>query len=86
MYRKLFEDKDGRVVLIQKPNTAILVWLMSMIIVRLTHGTLQTRFQLLAFISLAAWAVMEILWGVNLFRRILGFGVVLVIVVTKVIN
>ncbi len=84
--QNLFKDKDGRVVLFQKPNVPIIVWAISMVITRLSHGTVQARFQLLAFIALATWAVMEMLWGVNTFRRILGAVVLLAIVAGKLVS
>jgi hypothetical protein len=56
-----------------------------MVIARLTHDTAQARFQLLAFIALATWAAMEILWGVNTFRRVLGAVVLIVIVAGKLL-
>lgn len=58
---------------------------MSMVIARLTHGQVQARFQLLAFIALTTWAVLEIFWGVNYFRRILGAMVLIVIVAGKLL-
>jgi hypothetical protein len=82
--QNLFQDKEGRVVLFQKPNVPIIVWAMSMVIARLTHGEVRDRFELLAFIALATWAVMEILWGTTPFRRLLGAVVLAVIVIGKI--
>ena len=82
--QKFFKDKDGRVVIFQKPNVPIIVWAMSMVIARLTHGEVRDRFELLAFIALATWAVMEILWGTTLFRRLLGAVVLAVILIGKI--
>jgi hypothetical protein len=81
--QNLFQDKEGRVVIFQKPNVPIIVWAMSMVIARLTHGEVRDRFELLAFIALATWALMEILWGSTTFRRILGAVVLIVIVVGR---
>ena len=81
--QKFFKDKDGRVVIFQKPNVPIIVWAMSTVIARLTHGEMRDRFELLAFIALATWAVMEIIWGTTLFRRLLGAVVLAVMLLVR---
>lgn len=78
-YKKVFEDKDGKVVLFQKPNTLLLVWLVSTFVVALTHGRLQTNLYILSAASLVIWALLEIFQGVTNFRRILGAVVLLAV-------
>lgn len=83
-YKALFQDKDGKVVIFQRANIPLIVWLMSMIIARLTHGQTREHFQTLSFIAIITWALMEIFWGVNYFRRIIGLLVLLVVLAMRI--
>jgi hypothetical protein len=75
----LFEDrtrKDGHLVIWQWPNVPLWIWIASAILGRFASGGLGTAVHVIGAVALAVWAVMEIGWGVNPFRRIVG-GVVL---------
>ena len=70
---KVFKDKDGKVVLGQAPNLPIILamafWVPSLII---NTGVLHSLLYLLFLGFLGWWAMLEILQGVNYFRRLLG--------------
>ena len=69
----IFKDKDGKVVLAQKPNLPIIVWFFSFILAKLAIYPLVTELvQYISFGALFTWAWLEIFSGDNLFRRILG--------------
>ena len=75
---KFFYDKDNRIVLMQFPNVPLLLFIAASILARVFKaGWSNDVFRVVAFVSLVIWALLEILTGVNYFRRILG-GVVLV--------
>jgi hypothetical protein len=77
----LFEDrKTGRLVLWQWPNIPLWVWIASMVVGRFVSGGIATAVGAVGSVALAIWAVLEIGWGVNPFRRILG-GLVLAAIV-----
>ena len=68
--KNVFRTQDGKIVIAQAPNIS---------------GALTIMFILLKWRPLAAitglyWSYLEIRYGVNLFRRILGGGVAVMIV------
>lgn len=68
--KNLFHDQEGRIVIAQAPNIS---------------GALTIIFILLKWRPLAAitglyWSYLEIRYGVNYFRRILGFAVAIMII------
>lgn len=70
---KLFKDKDGKIVLGQTPNLPIILamafWVTSLIIYT---GEWHSLLYLLFLGFLGWWAILELLQGVNYFRRLLG--------------
>lgn len=69
-----FRDRRGRVVVAQPPNLTLWVWI-GATAVRLLFdpsGTLGTTVRVVAVIALLAWALDEIVRGVNPWRRLLG--------------
>lgn len=81
--KKIFQDKEGNIVIFQRPNVPILVWGISTIAARLSHGDMRHWFQLLATLALTIWALLEVGWGANYFRRTLGAIVVIFMLVTR---
>lgn len=70
---RFFRDKDGQVVVAQRPNLPLLVWLVATVLGRLLDaGWLKA----VAVVALAVWALLEVASGASPFRRVLG-GVVL---------
>jgi hypothetical protein len=81
--RQLFVTKDNDVVIGQAPNAPIFIFLGSLLgagIASFFGGPISSVFIWLALASLWVWGLLELLAGVNLFRRLLGmaalFGVV----------
>jgi hypothetical protein len=70
----LFRSRtDGRLVVGQPPNLRALVWPSLWVLARLVPaGRLRTALDAGAALVLAAWAVDELVRGVNPFRRLLG--------------
>lgn len=79
-FLNIFKDRHGHTVMIQKPNLAITSWAVFKIIsVFVSNGELQDSFSYLANAFLFTWAYLEIRSGVNTFRKLLGLGVLLII-------
>lgn len=71
--RKIFEDKDGNVVISQKPNLPIIVWAATYLLQLVPAlDSFDQVLELISFGSLFTWAWMEIFDGSSLFRRSLG--------------
>lgn len=74
--KRIWRDDEGRVVLWQSPNIWLIIWALGEIAGRLIKSdTTSKSIYLIAVMSIAVWAVLEILQGVNYFRRILGLVV-----------
>jgi hypothetical protein len=84
MQTKLFRDKNNNVVLFQKPNLPIIVWLVCLTGGKFTNGDLQTFFELVGFGAIFTWSWLEIFQGVNYFRRILGLIVMLITIFSRI--
>jgi hypothetical protein len=84
LLQKIFYDKDGNVVIAQKPNAPAVVWLLALIGMFFIDETSATYDWLLAIfmVALIVWAFLEIFLGVNFFRRFLGLLAV-VYLITK---
>lgn len=73
-------DKHGDVVLWQRPNLWIIAWaVVSFIWLTGAGGSFSQELFGLGTLLLIVWALLELLRGVNLFRRALGAGVLLMI-------
>jgi len=68
--------RTGRITVAQFPNAALWVFLVTVVVrwVVTTRGEIRTTVDAVAVASLAAWAVDEVLCGVNPWRRLLGLG------------
>jgi hypothetical protein len=76
-WRDLFKDKDGKVVLIERPNLPLIGWLVFLALGHLFDSA-GCRWLSTAFIF--TWAFLEITQGTTYFRRALGvivFGAVI---------
>lgn len=74
---KYFKDSNGKIVVWQKPNLPIILWLVSLLLAQLTDGKLGELFSLISYGALFTWAYLEMFHGVNFFRRILGLIVLI---------
>ncbi|MBD1867224.1 hypothetical protein H6F95_07900 [Cyanobacteria bacterium FACHB-471] len=78
LFNCTFRDSDGNIVIAQKPNLPILVWLAATLLAfLLTSSNIHRGLDALAFGSLFTWAWQELFQGVNYFRRSLGSIVLL---------
>ena len=79
----IFKTRDGRVVLGQKPNLPLVVWFVAFIL-RLVFpdGAFGLGMYVISFVAIFIWAWLELFMGVNIFRRILGFVVLVLSVIS----
>jgi hypothetical protein len=76
--RNIFKTETGEIVIGQWPNAPLVLWFVFLVAARLPLPELFTRlFDMASFIAIITWAMLEIGWGVNLFRRILGVAVLI---------
>jgi hypothetical protein len=68
--------QTGQITIAQFPNVALGVFLVSAVVrwVVVTRGDVRTTIDAVAVAALAAWAVDEVLRGVNPWRRLLGLA------------
>lgn len=80
---KIWRDKQGRVVLWQRPNAWILIWaLAELTSFLISRGKLTSVIHWIGSGALIIWALLEIFRGVNYFRRTLGLVVLVVTAVS----
>jgi uncharacterized membrane protein len=77
---KFWKDKDGNVVVYQRPNIWLIVWVLLALVSLFVSEKLADLLWHVSLGVLAIWALLEIFKGVNYFRRIMG-TVVLVLIV-----
>jgi hypothetical protein len=74
---RLFIYKDGKYVVLQFPNAPLMVAIVAYgLRLVIDAQPLSNYLGVVIDISLGIWAIMEIIWGVNLFRRIFGLVVI----------
>jgi len=87
LFDKIFRDSDGNIVVAQMPNLPIIVWITaSLLKLVFTTGEINTGLDALAFGSLFTWAWLELFQGVNYFRRALGLGVLIGVMVSRTVG
>ena len=78
---KCFKDDDNNIVIAQRPNIPILIFIVFFVLSKLVSSTyLQDVFSMLGTLFLFAWAWLEVSLGINYFRRSLGVIVIAIIV------
>lgn len=78
----VFKDNNGSIVLAQAPNIPILIAIIVWIVLLFVHQEpYQITLTIVFNIALGVWAILELGWGVNYFRR--GLGLVVLIFVLK---
>jgi hypothetical protein len=65
--------------LVQIPNLPLIIGLAAWLLSRGIHGTDHSVALAVAYLAFAVWAYGELLDGVNLFRRLLGLGLLIAI-------
>lgn len=74
----MFEDRStGKLVIAQRPNVSLTLWLACIIAGWLVHpqGRWSTALGAVGTVALVIWAGDEVVRGVNPWRRMLGAGV-----------
>lgn len=78
---KLWKDKHGHYVVYQRPNALLIAWVvLTLGSLFAPHGIAESVLWWASLAVLAAWSLLEIFRGANYFRRILGIGVLLLVV------
>jgi hypothetical protein len=82
----LRDRKTGRITVAQVPNLSLGIFLVASAVRRFIHftDTPATVLAVVASVSLAWWAVGEIIRGVNPWRRLLGATIFTVLTVSRV--
>ncbi|CAH2573360.1 hypothetical protein PA905_32590 [Planktothrix agardhii CCAP 1459/11A] len=84
LFDKVFRDSEGKIILAQMPNPPLIVWIVaSLLKIVFTTGKINLGLDIIAFGSLFTWAWEELFQGVNYFRRILGFLVLVGLIASK---
>jgi hypothetical protein len=81
----LFRNRNtGRLTVVQLPNIPLAAYLSATVVhvVFRSNTAVSTVVAAVASAALAVWAVLEIAWGVNPFRRGLGSVVLILVVVS----
>ena len=79
-WTRFFRDAEGRIVIAQFPNWPLWAWLGATLLEHtLAGGDGLVLARLISFAAIVYWAYLEIVSGVNPFRKCLG-GVVLLFV------
>ncbi|MBD2167403.1 hypothetical protein H6G04_23720 [Calothrix membranacea FACHB-236] len=82
---KTFRDSSGNIVIAQKPNLPLIVWIVtSLLSLLFTSDPINTVLNVVANGSLFTWAWLELFQGVNYFRRALGLVVLIGIIAWQV--
>jgi hypothetical protein len=70
----LRDRRTGRIVVVQRPNTALTVWIAASVVLALSGrgGAWGLSLRVVATVALGWWAVDEVIRGVNPWRRLLG--------------
>jgi hypothetical protein len=78
MLNKIFRDKQGKIVIIQFPNIPLAVWIVGLLLVKvLPSGGFSEFCRHISTLGLIVWGIIEILYGVNYFRRLLGAAIII---------
>lgn len=80
LYNWLFLCNDGNYIYGQTPNLPIIIAAIAFILsLVITDPTIKSLVMLIFRLSIITWAVLELAWGVNNYRRLLGLIVILVV-------
>lgn len=85
-FHRIFFSKDGKLVIIQRPNLPLLLWFITAIISNLLNeGETKSIFIWISTASLIIWSILEIISGANYFRKCLGIIILLILVINRII-
>lgn len=75
---RFWHDNHQRIVVWQTPNKFLIIWLIATILNKLILSESVSNFMVIvATSSIMVWCFLEIRWGVNYFRRLLGLMVLI---------
>jgi hypothetical protein len=74
LWRRAQHGWPARFPIVQFPNTPLIVALIASIVGHVSSGTLHDVARVVSLLGLIAWAVLEVVSGVNWLRRLLGAG------------
>lgn len=81
---KIFKDKNGHVVLWQTPNLLLITWAICEVVQKfVTIGWVYKTASIAGFMAIGLWAILEIGWGANYFRRALGLIVLIASIIAR---
>lgn len=84
--RKVFKDKAGRTVIIQRPNIPLWGWVLTKILATFTDNpNIKPALGALGSLLLIIWALLETISGVTIFRKLLGIIILAIITVGHII-
>lgn len=85
----IFKDKNGHIVIGQRPNWQIIASGLSYLLYRVLHNySISGVLYVFFIIFLTFWAYEELINGVNYFRKLLGLIalILIVMIIIKVLN
>ena len=83
-WTRFFRDPEGRIVIAQFPNWPLWVWLAATVFEHtLASGDGLALARLISFAAIVYWAYLEIVAGVNPFRKLLGGSVLLFVLYSR---
>ena len=83
-WTRFFRDPQGRIVIAQFPNWPLWAWFAATLFEHtLAGGSWLLVARLISFAAIAYWAYLEIISGVNPFRRFLGGSVLLFVLYNR---
>lgn len=81
LFDRVFKDKKGNVVLWQSPNVQLAAWFILYLISKFVGDiNIKSSLSLFANLFLVWWAIKEVIWGINYFRRALGAAIIALLV------
>lgn len=83
-WNKFWRDDKGNIVIWQWPNIWLIGWAILTFISLVLTGSVSKFFMWAGEASLLVWSLLEILKGVNYFRRLLGFVVLIYLIMTVI--
>jgi hypothetical protein len=79
--KRFFEDKDGKLTIIQFPNPLLLAWLVILATTLMPiDSEFKTQLQTVNTAILFAWSYLEVSQGSSNFRRALGTVIMILII------
>lgn len=86
LWDKIWRDKRGRIVIWQSPNVPLISWAVLTFLSLLVNGRTAEALYWLGSAALVIWSLLELLKGVNYFRRGLGLLVLVMALISVLKN